>query len=161
MQPIMKVLICDSSAMAELLVDPLLETALQWKVKLAVPDVLYERDLRSEGAERFRRLGLRVESLAPAGLARALELRKLDPRLSFTDSCALVLAATRSWLLLSQNPTLGRIAAESAVEFRDVAWLRAETMRLEALPVHLLAARRRSAVGDACPLYEELEHSSV
>lgn len=161
MQHIMKVLICDSSAMAELAVDPLLETALQWKVKLAVPDVLYERDLRSDGTERLRRLGLRVESLAAEDLARALELHKLYPRLAFTDSCTLALAAARSWLLLSQNPTLSRIAAEGAVESRDVAWLRAETKRFEALPVHLLAARRKPSIGDTCPRYTGLEHSSV
>ncbi len=157
----MKVLICDSSVMIGLAADPVVEKALRWKVKLAVPDVLYERELRAGGGEGLRRLGLRVEALAAADLARALGVRKLYARLSFTDSCALVLADARSWLLLTQNPTLARIAAESAVELRDLVWLRAEMTRLETLPLHARAARRNPSISEFRLHYEAVEHNSV
>lgn len=161
MQTIMKVVICDSSVSIGLADDPLVETALRWKVKLAVPDVLYERELRAVDGERLRRLGLRVEALMAADFGRALDLRKLYPPLSFTDSCVLALAAAHAWLLLTRNPTLARIAAENAVEFRDLAWLRAETMRLETLPLRALAARRNPSIGEFRLHYETSEHSSV
>lgn len=161
MEPIMKVLVCDSSVSIGLADDPLVETALRWKVKLAVPDVLYERELRAVDGEHLRRLGLRVEALAAADFGRALDLRKLCPRLSFTDSCVLALAAAHAWLLLTHNPTLARIAAESAVEFRDLAWLRAEMMRLETLPLHVRAARRAPSIGEFRLHYEAVEHNSV
>lgn len=153
----MQVLVCDSSALFELADEPL-EAALRWKVKLAVPDVLYERELHAADGERLRRLGLRVEALAPVDFKRALEIRRLYPRLSLTDSCVLALAGTRSWLLLTQNPTLARIALEGACEFRDLAWLRAETKRLETLPPAARAARRGVSVGEFRLHYEVSEH---
>ncbi len=159
MKSIMKVLLCDSSAALELVGDPLMEAALRWKLKLAVSDLLFERELRSSVTEELKHLGLRVEPLAPDCVQRALLLRRLHPQLSFSESCTLALAAQRSWLLLTQCPTLARIAGETAVEFRDIAWLRAEMSRLEALPAQELTSRRNPTIRDDSLKYERFAHS--
>lgn len=154
MKATMKVLLCDSSAALDLSGDPLMEAALHWRLKLAVTDVLFERELRASNAEGLKCGRLRVEQLAPACVQRALTLCRLHPQLSFSESCTLALAAQRSWVLLTENPTLARIAAETAVEFRDVEWLRAETARLEALPPAQMAIRRNPAIKDDRARYD-------
>lgn len=159
MKSIMKVLLCDSSAALELGGDPLMEAALRWKLKLAVTDLLFERELRSSGAEGLKHLGLRVEQLDPDCVQRALLLRRLHPRLSFCESCTLALASQKSWVLLTKCPTLERIAAETAVEFRDLEWLRAETSHLEALPAQELASRRNPTIRDDSLKYEKFSSS--
>lgn len=161
MKSIMKVLLCDGPVVLELADDPLLATALLWKIKFAVTDVLFEHELRTPDAGKRERCAYRVESLAPEALCRALELRRLHGRLSLGDACALALAAERSWVLLTANPTLARIAAEAAVESRDIEWLRAETLLLEQLAPHEDARRFGPAIKDDRDAYRSLEHSSV
>lgn len=161
MQSIMKVLLCDSAAALELAGDPLLAAALDWKIKLAVTDLLYERELRTCTADTARRRGFRVEQLAPDGLQRALELRRLHPQLALSDACAVALATQRSWVLLTMNPMLARLAAETGVETRDIEWLRIETVRLESLPPQEDARRLDPAIKDRRTHYGSSEHSSV
>lgn len=161
MKSIMKVLLFDGTAALELADDPLLATVLLWKIKLAVTDVLLETELRTASAGKREHGGYRVESLAPETLRRALQLRTLHGQLSLGDACALALAAERSWVLLTANPTLARIAIGTAVESRDIEWLRAEITRLEQLSPQEDARRSGPAIKDDGSAYRSLEHSSV
>lgn len=157
----MKVLICDGPALIELSGGPLIATARGWKIKLAVPDIVCEREMGEATPEFVRRLGMRVEPLAAVEMERAIALRLLHPRLSLGDSCALALAAARSWILLAQNPTLERIAAESAVESRSIAWLHSQATCPENRSARLLLMRSEPSIKDTGLRYDAFDQYSM
>ena len=57
------------------------------------------------------------------GVSLALAYRQQAPALSLLDCFALVLAQTRSWVLLSGDGALRQLAADEAVECHGVLWL--------------------------------------
>jgi hypothetical protein len=87
--------------------------ALRLGLKLAVVDIVFDRELCARGGERLVRGGLRVESLAD--VRPALALRKDHPCLSLGDALSLSLAAANAWPLLTTSPSLASLAAELGV----------------------------------------------
>lgn len=126
----MKVLVLDSVACVGPESLRMVSQALELRVKLAVPDVLYARELHANGGERLRRLGLRVESLA--GIEAAVTLYRQHPHVSLMDAFALALAATNAWAVLTTEPALATIARELRVPIRDPHWLATEVHRRSA-----------------------------
>src|SRR5688572_14889490 len=130
----MKVLVLDSAMCANPEALSAVNEALQLRLKVAVPDVLYVRELHASGGERLCRLGLRVEALA--GIELAVTLYRAHSQLALTDAFALALAASNAWAVLSPVPRVQAIARELLVPVRHPDWFAAEI------------ARRRSAVFD-------------
>jgi hypothetical protein len=69
----------------------LLQTTFKLPVPLAVPDVLYERELRANNGELLRTLGLQVLSLSDAEVTLAQEYLGRARSLSIPDAFALAL----------------------------------------------------------------------
>ena len=119
----MRVLVSDTSVLVDLERGSLLEASFRLPFQFAVPDLLYERELKNYGGDELIRLGLAVEELDGDGVQRALAYRQQAPALSLPDCFALALAQTRSWILLSGDGALRQFAANEAVECHGVLWL--------------------------------------
>lgn len=117
----MRVLVADTSVLVDLERGSLLEASFRLPFQLAVPDLLYERELKGYGGDELIHLGLVVEGLDGDGLARALAYRRQVPALSVPDCFAL--AQTREWVLLAGDGALRRLATDEAVECHGVLWL--------------------------------------
>lgn len=118
-----QVLVSDTSVLIDLKRGSLLEASFCLAFRFVVPDLLYERELKNEGGEELMRLGLVIEHLDGDGVSLALAYRKRMPALSLPDCFALALAQIRSWILLSGDSALSRLATEEAVECHGVLWL--------------------------------------
>ncbi|MYC83429.1 MAG: hypothetical protein F4X19_15270 [Acidobacteria bacterium] len=119
----MQVLVSDTSVLVDLERGSLLEASFRLPHRFAVPDLLYERELKDWGGSELIRLGLSVEGLDGNGVKRAIAYRRREPALSLADCFALTLAKTRAWVLLSGDRTLRQLAAEETVECHGVLWL--------------------------------------
>lgn len=67
----MRVLVSDTSVLIDLERGGFLEAAFSLSWEFAVPDLLYEGELRNYGGERLVELGLRVAELEPEEVGRA------------------------------------------------------------------------------------------
>ena len=119
----MRVLVSDTSVLVDLERGNLLQAAFLLPLEFAVPDVLYNRELKNFGGPQLKDLGLRIEELAPEGVELAKSFRDQKPGLSVPDAFAAALAKTQGWALLAGDGLLRELAAEEAVECRGVFWL--------------------------------------
>ena len=119
----MKVLVSDTSVLIDLERASLLEATFKLTFELAVPDLIFERELREYGGNQLIAFGLRVEELDPEGVARALGYRQRCPSLSLPDSFALSLAKDRQCILLTGDGSLRGLAEDEAIECHGVLWI--------------------------------------
>lgn len=119
----MRVLVSDTSVLIDLDRGDLIERAFGLTFELAVPDVLYRRELQDFDGQRLVDLGLRVEELEAEGVADAQAFRRRVPRLSVPDSLALALAQRRTWTLLTGDGALRQLAVAEGVACHGVLWL--------------------------------------
>ena len=119
----MKVLVSDTSVLIDLEHGSLLETGFRLPFEFAVPDLLYQQELRDRGGSALVELGLGVEELNGEEVELALNYRQGRRSLSLPDSFALALAKSRAWTLLSGDGELRELAAEENVACHGVLWL--------------------------------------
>jgi hypothetical protein len=119
----MTILLSDTSALLNLERGALVPCVFRLSVRAAVPDLLFERELRAYGGEKLLELGLRVESLDGAGVALAMRHRRRQRHLTVLDSFALSLAQLNSWTLLAGDGPLQELAMAENIACRDVLWL--------------------------------------
>ena len=119
----MKVLVSDTSVLIDLDRGSLIEATFRLPWVFAVPDLLYRREIRDYGGPTLVNLGLRVEGLSGEGVALALSYRRNRRSLSLSDSFALALAKTNSWILLTGDRALRELADSEAVSCHGVLWL--------------------------------------
>ena len=119
----MKVLVSDTSVLIDLERGALLDASFLLPFQLAVPDLLYERELQDHGGDDLLGLGLKIEGLDGAGVVQALGYRRKQPSLSLPDSFALALAAGNGWTLLTGDRVLRELANEENVDCHGVLWL--------------------------------------
>lgn len=119
----MKVLVSDTSVLIDLERGSFLETSFRLPYEFAVPDLLYERELKRYGGKRLLELGLRVEELDGGGIGRALAYRQRRPSLSLPDCFALALARANSWVLLTGDSGLRELANHEHVDCHGVLWI--------------------------------------
>jgi predicted nucleic acid-binding protein len=117
------ILVSDTSVLIDLERGGLLEAIFALPHEFAVPDVLYDREMRGDWGDGLVRLGLRVEELSKEGVANALRYRQQRASLSVPDSFALALAKERQWLLLTGDGKLREVAGGENVECHGVLWL--------------------------------------
>lgn len=113
----------DTSVLIDLERGNLLEVAFKLSVDLAVPDILYRRELQDYGGPRLLELGLRIEELEPESIERAQHYRLRQPGITVPDSFALALAQAREWILLTGDGPLRSLADKEKVECHGVLWL--------------------------------------
>ena len=119
----MRILVSDTSILIDLERGSFLQAVLGLPFEFAVPDLLYERELRHHGGPQLVKLGLRVEELDADGVALALTYRRRRRALSPPDSFALALASTESWTLLTGDGGLRDLARQEDVDCHSVLWL--------------------------------------
>lgn len=118
-----QVLVSDTSVLIDLRRGSLLEATFCLAFRFVVPDLLYKRELKNWEGEDLIRLGLIIEHLDGDGVNLALTYRKQMPALSLPDCFALALAQIHSWVLLSGDSALSRLATNEDVECHGVFWL--------------------------------------
>jgi predicted nucleic acid-binding protein len=119
----MRILVSDTSVLIDLERGQLLEATFGLAWELAVPDLLYKRELRSHNGPELLRLGLRIESLDGDGVQTALNYQTRVPALTLADSFALALAKINNWTLLAGDGELRKLAATEAVDYHGVLWV--------------------------------------
>lgn len=117
------ILVSDTSILIDLERGGLLEALFALPHQFAVPDVLYDHEMRGEWGDGLVKLGLRVEEVSKEGVANALRYRQHRATLSVPDSFALALAKERQWLLLTGDGQLRDLAGGEHVECHGVLWL--------------------------------------
>lgn len=119
----MPVLVSDTSVLIDLERGNVLEPAFRLPDGLAVPDLLFRRELEPYDGERMVQMGLRVEELNDAGVIAAQKYHTQQRALSLSDSFALALARANDWLLLTGDAALRHLAEQEAVECHGVLWV--------------------------------------
>lgn len=119
----MRVLVSDTSVLIDLERGGLLEVIFRLPVEFAVPDLLFERELKGELGDRLSALGLRVEALTSLEVGRAIEVRRTDGSLSTPDAFAFAIAESRKWTLLTGDARLRELAQRSRVDMHGVLWV--------------------------------------
>ena len=119
----MKVLVSDTSVLIDLERGSLLVPCFNLSFAVAVPDLLYKRELKNYGGSHLLELGLRVESLENDGVALAQSYHQNNQSLSIPDSFALALTKTKGWTLLSGDRGLRKLAEKEKVKCHGVLWL--------------------------------------
>jgi predicted nucleic acid-binding protein len=117
------ILVSDTSVLIDLERGGLLEAIFALPHEFAVPDVLFENEMKGDWGDGLVKLGLRVEELSKEGVANALRYRQQRAPLSVPDSFALALAKERQWLLLTGDGQLRELAGGEDVECHGVLWL--------------------------------------
>ena len=104
------VVVSDTSVLVDLERGFLLAAAFDLRCGFGVPDLLYERELKSLGGEELRKRGLRVEALDSAGVTLAIGYTRSHDRLLLPDTFALALAKSNGWMLLTGDAGLRHVA---------------------------------------------------
>jgi predicted nucleic acid-binding protein len=117
------ILVSDTSVLIDLERGGLLEAVFALPHEFAVPDVLYDREMRDEWGERLLGLGLQIVEVSAEGVGNALRYRQQRSSLSVADSFALALAKERALLLLTGDGQLRQLAEGENVECHGLLWL--------------------------------------
>lgn len=100
-----------------------LEDLFRLPYEFAVPDLLFDRELKGPLGDQLVALGMRVENLTPAELSRAIAVRRARTELSAPDTFAFAIAEQRGWPLLTGDGGLRRLAGDEGIAFHGVLWL--------------------------------------
>ena len=119
----MRVLVADASVLMDLEQGHLLEMVLKSTVALAVPDLLYEHELKNGNGLKLVEWGLCVEELDAQAVTLAAKYRRHCSALCLVESFALALAKISSWTVLTSNPTLCKLARAEQVDCHNLLWL--------------------------------------
>lgn len=116
-------LVFDASVLIDVERGSFLEPVFRLPFDFAVPDLLYERELREHAGPALIDMGLRVEELEGEAVALALGYHRALRSLSLPDSFALALSRANSWILLSGDRSLRALALVEVVECHGVLWI--------------------------------------
>ena len=117
------VVVSDTSVLIDLERGSLLEAAFRLPFSFAVPDLLYEQELKGRNGAELRELGLQIAELDGDGVAMALTYRNQAPALSLPDCFALTLAIRGDWTLLTGDSALRKLAEALRVDCHGLLWL--------------------------------------
>src|SRR5688572_5373809 len=101
-----QVVISDTSILIDLQRGEIIEAAFKTTYEVAVPDLLYRRELEPYDGVKLARLGLKVIPVDEHGVELAQSYRIQQKRLSFADALSLALAKRMDSTLLTGDGTL-------------------------------------------------------
>lgn len=116
-------LVSDTSVLIDLHRGGLLDAIFRLQFEIGVPDLLFERELKTWDGPRLQALGLKVLVLDGVGVELAQRYRRHEPRLSTPDAFALALAKTGGHILLAGDASLRVMAEVEHVECHGVLWV--------------------------------------
>ena len=137
----MTILVSDTSVLIDLERGSLLESVFSLSATFAVPDMLYERELKGYGGEALLALGLKVLELDGDGVILAQSYRALSKKISLPDSFALALAHRDGHTLLTGDGALRALAEAEGVECHGVLWVVDRLIGANTIPKVMLAAK--------------------
>jgi predicted nucleic acid-binding protein len=137
-----RLLVSDTSVLIDLERGNLLQTTFKLPTPLAVPDVLYERELRATNGELLIMLGLQVLTLDDVGVSLAQAFVGRSRGLSVPDAFALALAKRGGHVLVCGDRALKELADAESVECHGLLWILDQIAEAGLLP----ARRIRSAL---------------
>lgn len=146
-------LVSDTSVLVDLQRAGMLSAAFNLPTQFAVPELLYERELK-----RWRELEsglgrLIVLVLPDDGVRLAQEYRLHEPRLSLPDAFALALAKTAGYVLLAGDANLRSEAERESVKCHGVLWVFDALLECHVVePAELAASLQRLATHPRCRL---------
>ena len=117
------IFVADSSVLIDLERGGLYEVAFGSSLALAVPDLLYDRELAATGGELLKALGLQVVSLEPEDVGFAQTTQRQHPKLSLPDCFALAYARRPEHALLTGDAELRAFAEGINIECHGLLWL--------------------------------------
>lgn len=117
------VIVSDTSVLLDMERGSLLTAVFRLSCEFAVPDLLFERELKGHGGDDLQKRGLRVEALDGDGVALALGYHRANRPLSLPDSFALALAKASAWMLLTGDARLRQLAEREDVDCHGALWL--------------------------------------
>jgi hypothetical protein len=132
-----RLLVSDTSVLIDLERGNLLQTTFKLPTPLAVPDVLYERELRVPNGELLIMFGLQVLTLDEAGVGVAQGYLGRAKSLSVPDAFALALAKIGGHVLVCGDRALKELADAESVECHGLFWILDQIV-----DVGLLSAKR-------------------
>lgn len=119
------ILIASLSVLTNLEDHKLVKSVFDLNLKIAVPDLLYEKEIKSHRCSELVNLGLSVEELEPKAISLAVQYKERFSRLCLAENFTLALAKFSGWSVLSDTETLcesarvEQIDCYSFMEFRD------------------------------------------
>lgn len=119
----MAILVSDTSIIIDLDRGSLLADLFTLPFEFAVPDLLFEQELKGELGNRLVALGLKVEELASSETRRATAIIREHKQLSLPDTFAFAIAESRKWGLLTGDGRLRHLATVSEVDVHGVLWV--------------------------------------
>ena len=134
----MPVLVSDTSVLVDLERGGVLDLAFRLPHEFAVPDLLFERELRGYGGNELVGRGLLVAELDERELELTQRARLDLPTLSLPDAFAFVLANQRGWTLLTGDGALRAYSAEKNLQVHGVLWVIDEMARHDPASAQLL-----------------------
>jgi len=117
------ILVSDTSVLIDLERGGLLASAFSCGLTMAVPDLLYERELAAHNGPLLRRLGLRVVALTPEEVVFAQQLRTRRPGLSLADCFALSCARRPRHALVTGDKLLRTEAQSWQCPVHGLLWV--------------------------------------
>lgn len=117
------ILVADSSVLIDLERGELFEIAFGSSLELAVPDLLYDRELSATGGEALKALGLQVVSLESEEVEFAQAAQRKRPKLSLPDCFALAYARRPEHALLTGDAELRTFAESIKIDCHGLLWL--------------------------------------
>lgn len=117
------IFVADSSVLIDLERGELFKVAFSSSPRLAVPDLLYDRELAATGGEALMALGLQVVSLEPEEVEFAQITQRQHAKLSLPDCFALAYARRSEHALLTGDAELRTFAESINIECHGLLWL--------------------------------------
>jgi hypothetical protein len=152
-----RLLVSDTSVLIDLERGHLLQTTFKLPTPLAVPDVLYERELRATNGELLVTLGLQVLSLDAAGVALAQAYLGRARSVSVPDAFALALAKTGGHILVCADRALRALAHIESVECHGLFWILDQIFTAGLLPANRVRTALEAIAGHPrCRLPKEM-----
>lgn len=118
----MQLFISDSNILIDLIVVGHIETMFQLPYTFAVPDILYEEELKTHHSELLT-YGLKIRSLSSEAMAYAFKLANKYTQPGTNDLFALALAKEYSCPLLTGDGALRQAAESEAVVLFGTIWI--------------------------------------
>ena len=122
-----KLLISDANVIIDMEVGNLIEQTFRLGYEFAVPDVLYETELK-ENHSNLPKLGLKRIELQPAAVEDAVALGAKYPRPGRIDLMALALARQEKCQLLTGDQKLREVGNAEGVTVVGTIWLIGEIL---------------------------------
>lgn len=117
------VIINDTNIWIDLKLTNIIEKVFLLPYELAVPDILYNDELKDMDGELLEANGIKIIEMTNDEVAETAERSGMTNRVSFNDLTTLVVAKSRGYILVTGDGNLRKIAKSENVELRGTIWL--------------------------------------